>query len=231
MLQLKTPRTIFFDAGLVLLNPDGERLMKVVAALTGRTIAQQLLVDAYRFVIHRRDETFDISGFPFWETWCTCIGLDPRYAVQFESAIHELERDRQKLWTVLDSDVVPTLTELGRRGIGAGVISNADGELLEDLERAGIGTFLNPCIDSVVVASAKPSPEMFRIAVGRANATVEQCWMVGDDYLHDIQPSLELGFGASILFDPIGLHLTRPGVVRIRRLTDLLKLLDGVRDG
>jgi FMN phosphatase YigB (HAD superfamily) len=221
------PQIIFFDVGLVLLNPDGRRLHALVLQLTGQSISSDILVNAYRRTIYARDEgAQDPNDFPFWSVWLTNIGADQARAAEFADQVAKLECDREKLWTVLDRDAVTTLTGLISRGVQAGAISNADGELVQDLERANIGKYLQPCIDSVIIGAMKPSEIPFRVAADQARAALDRCWMVGDDYLNDIEPSIRLGFGASILFDPLRLHRTRPNVAAINRLSDILHLVD-----
>lgn len=229
--RLQKPRIVFFDAGLVLLHPDGRRLQKAVAEITGREIESSDLVDAYRVAIRCRDlaPPVVLDEFPFWSAWCDCIGLKTFHAPALAAAIQELEHDEKKLWTVLDSDAVATLTRLAAAGVRTGVISNADGELLKDLGRAGLLEYLAPCIDSVVVGVDKPDPEIFLKAARAAGATAGECWMVGDDYLCDMAPTLELGFGASILFDPLIRDTPWPDIHTAHRLTDIARWVESDR--
>lgn len=48
--------------------------------------------------------------------------------------------------------------------------------------------------------------------------------MIGDDYLNDIAPALEVGFAAAILYDPLDLWSAVSGPARIRRLIDVPRL-------
>jgi len=60
------------------------------------------------------------------------------------------------------------------------VVSNAEGQVEQDLVAAGFGAYLETVVDSHRVGVAKPDPRIFAIALGRLGAGAEQALYVGD---------------------------------------------------
>jgi HAD superfamily hydrolase (TIGR01549 family) len=226
MAEARRPAVVFFDAGLVLLHPSGRRLQGVVRRVTRQTLPASVFVPAYRRTIHERDLAglSDANGFPFWPAWCRWAGIAEEHAPALEAEIGRVESDRKKLWICKDPDALPVLEALRGLGIECGVISNTDGELDADLRRAGLIDFLRWRIDSVQVGIEKPDAGIFRLALHRAASSPEDAWMVGDNYVNDIAPALDLGFARAILFDPLKLWSGRPGLDRVTRLSEIAHL-------
>jgi FMN hydrolase / 5-amino-6-(5-phospho-D-ribitylamino)uracil phosphatase len=86
----------------------------------------------------------------------------------------------------------PVLAGLAAR-MPLGVVSNFTGNLDHCLAELELGQFFTVTLDSSVVGVSKPSPEIFRIALGRLGIPAKGVWMVGDNFEADIRPAAALG--------------------------------------
>ncbi len=98
-------------------------------------------------------------------------------------------------WRVF-SDVVPTLSELERRGIRRCVVSNFDARLFRVCADLGLA----PRFDAIVVSSragaAKPAPEIFFRALAPLRVRPEQAVHVGDSWREDVLGAQAAGMRA-----------------------------------
>jgi putative hydrolase of the HAD superfamily len=120
------------------------------------------------------------------------------------------------------------LARLARSGRRLAVVSNAEGQVEQDLIAAGLGQYLETVVDSHRVGVSKPDPRIFAICLARLGAIADQCVYVGDVPAFDVVGAQAAGI-APILLDPHGLHDALHDVVRIRSLAELPGLL-GVPD-
>ena len=94
------------------------------------------------------------------------------------------------------------IQSLFEAGFSLGLISNGKTPFQENNFQA-FG--LNPYFSSVIVSEAvglrKPQAEIFRLACQQMNVQPEQCVMIGDNEIADIQGAKQVGM-RSILFDP-----------------------------
>ena len=118
-------------------------------------------------------------------------------------------------------DVVARLHAAGRR---LAVVSNAEGQVEQDLVAAGFGAYLETVVDSHRVGVAKPDPRIFAIALGRLGAGAEQALYVGDVPAYDVAGARAAGMPA-VLLDPWGIHADVTDAVRIASLSELPALL------
>ena len=118
-------------------------------------------------------------------------------------------------------DVVARLHAAGRR---LAVVSNAEGQVEQDLVAAGFGAYLETVVDSHRVGVAKPDPRIFAIALERLGAGAEQALYVGDVPAYDVAGARAAGMPA-VLLDPWGIHTDVTDAVRIASLSELPALL------
>jgi putative hydrolase of the HAD superfamily len=118
-------------------------------------------------------------------------------------------------------DVVARLHAAGRR---LAVVSNAEGQVEQDLVAAGFGPYLETVVDSHLVGVAKPDPRIFAIALERLGARPEQALYVGDVPAYDVAGARAAGLPA-VLLDPWGIHAAVDDAVRIGSLAELPALL------
>ncbi len=92
---------------------------------------------------------------------------------------------------------IELLREIKERGMRSILVSNAitrDGETyLKDFEGFGGAEFIEAVISSVDVGYRKPHPAIFEAALVAAGCTAEQCVMIGNSELNDIEPAKEFG--------------------------------------
>ncbi len=74
-----------------------------------------------------------------------------------------------------------------------GLVSNFYGNVAFLCEEAGLAKFLEVIVDSALIGSGKPDPEIFRIALSRLNLPPEEVAFVGDSYERDMMPGRALG--------------------------------------
>jgi HAD superfamily hydrolase (TIGR01509 family) len=73
-----------------------------------------------------------------------------------------------------------TLVHLGSLGLELVVVSNADADLCDRLERAGIGSLVSGVVTSAEAGAAKPDPAIFRVALEQIGVKAERAIHVGD---------------------------------------------------
>lgn len=86
-----------------------------------------------------------------------------------------------------------------------GVISNADGNIAEILERCGISDCFESITDSGIVGKEKPHPAIFEAAVRSLGVTPEESLCTGDVYSVDYLGATRFGM-QSVLFDVVGAY-------------------------
>lgn len=124
---------------------------------------------------------------------------------------------KPELWRVYD-DVMPTLTDLQRRGVRLGVISNFDSRLEDLLQACELDQFFDSVHISTRVGAAKPDPEIFHAALAHHQLEPHQAWHVGDSLREDIEGAETAGL-KTILIDRANQHPNHPA--RISTLTQL----------
>lgn len=126
---------------------------------------------------------------------------------------------------VLDPDVPAVLEALRARGLPLGVVSNWDGSLQERLRAWGLSGHFAAVADSGVVGRAKPDPAIFAGVLGQLGVTAAECLHVGDRPDTDVAGARAAGM-RPVLYDPLDCGPAAGAPPRIRRLRDLLRLVD-----
>jgi len=112
--------------------------------------------------------------------WCCCeIGplLDTWRAHNRESCF----------WSVAEADAATVLRALVARGFVLGVVSNADGRVEADLERAGLRPYLGRRGRLARGRSGETRPRIFAIALERLRVAPERAIHVGDIVGFDVR--------------------------------------------
>jgi len=100
---------------------------------------------------------------------------------------------------VLFDDVVPALTDLKKRGLILGLISNVDQDISSLLHNLGLADLLQVVVTSSDVGFNKPRPEIFQEAVKRAGVQAAEAIYVGDQYLIDVLGAGKAGMKGILL--------------------------------
>src|SRR5579859_3363908 len=101
----------------------------------------------------------------------------------------------------IDPESLPTLRRLRTRGFSLGMISNFDHRLYHILEGLGLGAQFASITISSEAGYAKPSPEIFRIALAKHGISADEALHVGDSEHLDIAGATAAGI-AAVLIDP-----------------------------
>jgi len=137
---------------------------------------------------------------------------------------------------VCDPDAPALLAALDESGLELGVISNFDHRIYGILEALG----LRSCFDSITISSeagyAKPSPEIFRVALERHSLPAAQALHVGDSEALDVAGAHAAGL-AAVLIDleaSLALAPQEPSAcagrcVRVRSLGEVAAALGQLR--
>lgn len=133
-------------------------------------------------------------------------------------------RDTQLKQTLFE-DVIPAMTELKRRELLMGVISNVDKDIKPLMDELDVTPFLTIVVTSQETGFTKPHPEIFREALRRAELPADEVIFVGDQYQIDFLGASAVGMHA-VLLDRGGFSEAPPECVRVRNLCQLSALLD-----
>ena len=128
------------------------------------------------------------------------------------------------------ADARPTLAALSARGYRLGVIANQVAGLRERLAAWGLLPYFEVVISSADVGAAKPSPDIFRLALESAGCPAAECVMVGDRLDNDIRPAKALGMRTVWVRSGLARHQAPSlgnGVAdwQIEKLSELLEIM------
>lgn len=218
---------VLLDAGGVLLDLDYGYLRRLIEP-HHRAVAE---VDLARAEAHSRKEINAAvrDGGRFSETWrdyfhiiLAAVGVEAYLHDAIIDSLWEAHR-AVGLWTVACEGAIDTVAELRRAGYRLGVVSNAEGQVARDLDRAGFRGRFETIVDSCLVGVEKPDPAIFNIALERMALRAE-----GAVYLGDVPNVDVVGARAAnlvpILLDRHGLYpdVQAPRLGSIRELPALL---------
>lgn len=127
-----------------------------------------------------------------------------------------------ELKQVLFDDVLPALTELKKRGLILGLISNVDQDITALLDKLGLTAWLQVVVTSQEAGCNKPGPEIFQEAVKRAGVQAHEAIYVGDQYQIDVVGANKAGM-KGILIDRGNFF---SGIADCPRLQDLRQISD-----
>ena len=125
---------------------------------------------------------------------------------------------------VLFDDVVPALTDLKRRGLILGLISNVDRDITPLLNQLGLTSLLQVVVTSQDMGFNKPNPEMFQAALRRAGVQASEAIYVGDQYQIDVVGANNVGM-KGVLLDRGDYFEEITDCPRLRNLTQLVEYL------
>ena len=116
----------------------------------------------------------------------------------------EVARAIYDQWSVnhhfeLYDDVAPVLTELSRRGLVVGAISNSHRSLDAFCEHFLLRDVITVSVSSAEHGYMKPHRSIFETALAQARVGAAESVMVGDSFAHDIEGALAAGMRAVLL--------------------------------
>jgi len=146
-------------------------------------------------------------------------GPFPRFEDFFADLFAAFATDRH--WE-LEPGCEELLRKLRKRGSRLAVVSNFDVRLFSVLQELGIAQFFDEILVSSRCRTAKPEPEIFRLACRQVGCEADQAMHVGDSPVEDVQGARRAGLRA-VLYDP-GNRFPGFEGERVARLTEVLEL-------
>lgn len=111
-------------------------------------------------------------------------------------------------------------------GFSLGLISNGKTPFQENnFQALGLNRYFSSVIISEAVGLRKPQAEIFQLACQQMNVQPEQCVMVGDNEIADIQGAKNLGM-QTILFDSEQKMLFTQADHRVQNFEDILAIIE-----
>jgi HAD superfamily hydrolase (TIGR01549 family) len=198
-------KTVFFDVGNTLLFPDRSRIL---ASLYERNRVPTLEHwQAVERACKRKFDAFENDGrrdhgfwYMFYDQLLQELGIK-------DKTVHDALVEATRIsanWGEMRPGTRDVLLRLGQR-YSLGVISNADGKIVEVLTHCGIHDCFASITDSGVIGCEKPHPLIFESAMRAMKASLEESLYVGDVYSVDYLGATRAGMQA-ILFDVCGAY-------------------------
>ena len=120
---------------------------------------------------------------------------------------------------------IDTLIYLKSQGYKLGVISNGITiKQWEKLVRLNVYQFFDEVITSEEVGYAKPSKEIYEVALRRMKADPEKSVMIGNKFLQDALGAVEAGLSAIL----VNSHVTEQEMERIKKENLDIKILESI---
>lgn len=134
--------------------------------------------------------------------------------------IHERYSNTERRLVLFD-DVLPALSELRRRELVVGLISNTDRDVVPICHDLGVGDAFDFIISSCEVGYEKPDPRVFLRALELAKVEPHEAIHVGDQYKSDVVGARAVGI-KPLLIDRNGWLEHLDDVARIGSLTEIV---------
>ena len=200
-------RTVFLDAGGVLLFPNWVKVSEALAE-QGVVVPASTLARAEPLAKKQIDDRNTIAvtndakrGWMYFNLVLSAAGVGLSEATDAAlTELHEYHRDRN-LWEHVPDYVIPALESLNRLGLRMTVVSNANGTLCAHMDRLGLSRYVHCVLDSCDLGVEKPDPRLFAIALERSAADAQTTIHVGDLYQVDVVGARAAGIRGVLLDD------------------------------
>jgi putative hydrolase of the HAD superfamily len=195
--------TVLFDAGGVLLDLDYAFLRELIEerGLAAEAEALSRAEALARAEIHRRvQQGARVSGAwrAYFELVLQGVGVGAAHHAPIIDTLWDTHR-RIGLWTRAIDGALAVVDRLREAGLRVGVVSNAEGQVARDLDRAGFVGRFETVVDSCLVGVEKPDPRIFRIALDRMRIEAESTVFVGDLPSVDVEGARAAGIPAILI--------------------------------
>jgi putative hydrolase of the HAD superfamily len=227
-------RVVLFDAGETLVHPAPSfpELFVRVLAREGIERSHDDVLDASRTVFHRFSEAAKDR-----ELWTT----SPDRSARFWKGVYARMLDalglpsedglRDTLYATFTDlgnyaafdDVAPAIDVLEEKGLRLGIVSNFEAWLEDLLVALGLRDRFPVRVISGIEGVEKPDPEIFLMALARAEVDAADAAYVGDNPEFDVDPARALGM-RTVLIDRRGRFPDHDGP----RIGDLRSLADAL---
>ncbi len=225
-------RTLFLDAGGVLVWPNWNRVAEVLRA-RGIAVDPERLVEADPIARYALNEAQVVPApdqqrsKSFFELVLLEAGIDLSPAAQAALAEVRAYHRSENLWESVPAFVKPALSELRGAGYQLVVVSNANGTVHKLFDRVGLSQYFDVIIDSELEGVEKPDRRIFDIALERSGAARETTVHTGDLYEIDVIGARGAGLRA-VLVDESWLY-AEADCPRIRTIAELAGVVEALR--
>jgi putative hydrolase of the HAD superfamily len=229
-------KRVFFDVGATLLTParaEG-KVFAEIAADFGITVdpsdVEPLVPQMYQLYeqLYQQDDSFwgdEIRAKAIWlemyEFLSALLDIPQNLHSVIGNSVYEYYF-APGVWKTFD-DVIPTLDELQRLGIKMGLISNWDSSLRAIVTGLEMDKYFDVILASAEVRMHKPMPEIFALALKKADAKPTETLHVGDHLIADVAGARAAGI-KPVLIDRHKNHADE-ACLRVEKLTDLIKIV------
>jgi putative hydrolase of the HAD superfamily len=160
----------------------------------------------------------------WWYYLVKRVFLEVGFFENFDSYFDELfETFRSKAWELFP-ETKDVLSSLKGKGLTLGIISNFDSRIYDVCTDLGIIGYFDSFVISSEAGYAKPSREIFTLALERNSVSASQSVHIGDNLEYDFYGARSVGIGA-LLLDKGGKYKTRDGVDRIENLLEVVEFV------
>jgi putative hydrolase of the HAD superfamily len=228
-------KAVFFDAAdtLFYINDGLGNVYSSVAAKYGSTPDPRLVKAAFSNAFHSApplifgglsSEDRRVYEKKWWYSVVENVFEDVGMFDEFDSYFEELfEVFRHGAWKLFP-ETQDVLTSLEKQGFKLGVISNFDTRAYDVCQTLGIYKHFKSFVISSEAGFAKPSPQIFEIALNEQGVSAEESIHIGDSIEHDILGAKSLGINA-LLLDREGKYKHRDGIWKIKDLRGVFQIL------
>jgi len=228
-------RTVFLDAGGVMITPNWPRLAEALAR-RGIVASAEALAEAEPRVKQQLDHAPTIQatddrrrGYAFFDRILELAGVAT--SPDADAAVDELVafNDQEGAWDVVAPGAVEALNRLRNASCRLVVVSNSNGKVRQILGRVGLEPHVDLVLDSHEEGVEKPDPRIFEIALERSQADRGTTIHCGDIYHIDVVGARAAGLPA-VLVDAAGLYAGAdcPRVASLPEFAE--RLLEGAFD-
>ena len=204
-------RTVFLDAGGVLVHPNWVRVAETLArhGLAADAASMAAVEPSVRRELDRAPGlgpgTDASRGASYFNRMFERAGVPLGPGLQAARAELAEYHATHNLWEQVGDDVAPALERLRAAGRRLALVSNSNGTVRAKLERLGLARFFETIVDSREEGVEKPDPRIFRIALDRMGADPATTIHVGDLVYVDVVGARAAGL-RPVLLDPHGLY-------------------------
>ncbi len=125
---------------------------------------------------------------------------------------------------VLYEDVLPTLTDLKKRGLIIGLITSLTKDMNLICKEMGLASYIDFIVTAKEVGSNKPEPPIFLAALDRAGVLASEAIYIGDQYETDVVGARGVGIDP-VLIDRYDLLTEVKDCPRIHSLLELTRFI------
>ncbi|HEX3033685.1 MAG TPA: HAD-IA family hydrolase [Thermodesulfobacteriota bacterium] len=150
------------------------------------------------------------------------VGMFERFEAYFDELF---ETFRSRAWDLFP-ETIEVLSSLRREGVTLGVISNFDSRIYNVCADLGITDYFDDFVISSEVGFAKPSPEIFSLALERNKVLPSESLHVGDSLNLDFYGAQAVGIRA-LLLDREGRYKSRLDISSVDNLFGIIDKVYG----